>query len=198
MGIDGARRRQKLLDSVVVYKLKTLAQLSGILPTARFNDLLNRQLGSIRICYELTGIEMQARAECPHCAFNPSVGEPAVEGRLEDIESKLDEMLENWREMLLETLKAPMFYDRRRYMSAELEPYIWQFVETGRFPENLDAFCRAVREAFADFECVEMKESEFMEEVLSWGTLSPDAFKKRMCEYIDRKVGGRDRNKVRF
>lgn len=198
LGIKDAQRRQKLLNSGTVAKLRILSQLSDILPTGKFGDLVNRQLADLRVCYECTGVELQRHVECPHCGFNPAAKEPPVAGRIDFFEEKLTEMLESWKETLLGTLDDPMLRDRQRYMSTELQQIIQRFAETKRFPDDLNKFCTAVREAFADYECIEVNETAFMEEVLSWGTLSPEAFKKRMGDYIDRQVGHKNKDQVRL
>ena len=199
LGVKEAERKQKLLDSDLVFRLKTLSGIGGvILPTGKFTDLVNNQLSGLKVCYECTPTELKNAVECPHCGFNPSAKESIVSGRLDAIETKLSEIIDQWRDTLLGTLDDPMVADKQKYMSAELAPYIADFVKTKRFPNDLDAFCRAVREAFADYECVELDEYSFLEEVLSWGTLSPDAFKKRMTDYIDKQVAGKNKDQVRI
>ncbi len=199
LGVKDAQRRQKLLDGTLIFKLKTLSGIGGgILPTGKFNDLVGNQLSGLRVCYECTATEMKTHVECPHCGFSPASKEPIVAGRIDDIEDKLNGMLASWRDTLLGTLDDPMVADKQKFMSAELQPVIAQFIKTKQFPDDLPTFCRAVREAFADYECVEFSETRFMEEVLSWGTLSPAAFKKRMAEYIDKQVGGHNPDQVRI
>lgn len=199
LGVKDAQRRQKLLDGTLIFKLKTLAGIgSGILPTGKFNDLVGNQLSGLRVCYECTPTEMKTHVECPHCGFSPASKEPVVAGRIDDIEDKLNAMLASWRDTLLGTLDDPMVASKQKFMSAELAPVIAEFIRTKQFPDDLPTFCRAVREAFADYECVEFSETRFLEEVLSWGTLSPAAFKKRMAEYIDQQVGKRNADQVRI
>lgn len=199
LGVKEAQRRQKLLDGDLVSKLKTLSGIGGgILPTGKFSDLVNNQLSGLRVCYECTSVELHNAVECPHCGFNPAAKEPIVDGRLDVIEEKLSDTLEQWRDTLLETLSDPMVADKQKYMSAELAPFIVDFIDTKRFPAELTMFCKAVREAFADYECVELNDMAFLEEVLSWGTLSPDAFKKRVSDYIDKQVGTRNKDQIRI
>ena len=199
LGVKDAERKQKLLDGDVVSRLKTLSGIGGgILPTGKYTDLVTNQLQGLKVCYECTSVELQNQVECPHCGFNPSAKETGVSGRLDYIEDKLSEILNQWRDTLLGTLDDPMVTEKRKYMSTELAPFIEEFIKTKHYPKDLESFCKAVREAFADYECVELDGLGFLEDVLSWGTLSPDAFKKRMTDYIDAKIAGKNKDQVRI
>lgn len=198
LGFKDAQRRQKLLDGPVVAKLRTLSQLRDILPTGQFTDVVNTKLSALKVCYECTDAEMQAQPKCVHCHYSPTDNDPVVTGQLNALEERLDEINEKWREILLGTLSDPMLEERKKFLSADKQPIIATFLQTKKYPDDLQSFCTAVKEVFAEFECVMLNEGDFMEEILSWGTLTPAVFMQKVQTYVDKLTKGKNKDDIRL
>ena len=179
IGISDNKKRQQILDSDMVHQLGILSQLNDIVTTGKYNDLLNNQLKNLRVCYECTVEDMQKNPECPHCGFNPMSHDAMVNGKVTAIEE-------------------PILVAKKKQMGTELQKCLDQFIQTKEWPTDLQQLCKAIKELFADYECVALSETAFMEKILSWGTLSPDAFKKKINDYIDSLMGGKDKNQIRL
>lgn len=198
IGISDNKKRQQILDSDMVHRLGILSQLNDIVTTGKYNDLLNNQLKNLRVCYECTVEDMQKNPECPHCGFNPMSHDAMVNGKVTAIEEQLQQMLDDWKESILQSVNEPILVAKKKQMGTELQKCLDQFIQTKEWPTDLQQLCKAIKELFADYECVALSEIAFMEKILSWGTLSPDAFKKKINDYIDSLMGGKDKNQIRL
>ena len=77
-----------------------------ILSVAKLTDLEN-ELSDLKVCYELTPEELKSSPVCPHCHFHLDDNVKPVFDKLDNIEMRLDSLLEEWTKSLLDTISAP-------------------------------------------------------------------------------------------
>ena len=195
----GAMKKGKIQESVSLKALHSLRSIKDILPLSQLNDLTD-QLSAIKTCYELTALELQSAPDCPHCHFNPvdNLG-IRVEGRLESIENLLDDLLNAWTQQLLCALDDPMLEDQRKLLSKKQQEVIARFTSTRSLPIPVDQqFIDCVNAMLSGMESVELPIDELHKAMASWSPCAPEEFKARMIEWIDQRIRGRDKSKVRI
>ena len=195
----GAMKKGKIQESVSLKALHSLRSIKDILPLSQLNDLTD-QLSAIKTCYELTALELRSAPDCPHCHFNPvdNLG-IRVEGRLESIENLLDDLLNAWTQQLLCALDDPMLEDQRKLLSKKQQEVIARFTSTRSLPIPVDQqFIDCVNAMLSGMESVELPIDELHKAMASWSPCVPEEFKARMIEWIDQRIRGRDKSKVRI
>ena len=157
-------------------------------------------MASIKVCYECTTPELQATPDCPHCHFNPADNmAPAVAGRLEFIEDRLDDLLVAWTQQLLAALDDPMLDDQRALLGKKQQEIISRFTTTKQLPIPVDQqFIDCVNTLLSGMESVELPLEDMHRAMASWSPCAPEEFKMRLTEWIDKHTSGHDRSKVRI
>ena len=106
LDITDAQRRGKIQEGRTLLSLCKLRSID-ILSVAKMTDLEN-ELSELKVCYELTPEELKSSPVCPHCHFRLDDNVKPVHGKLDNIESRLDALLEEWTKSLLDTVSDPL------------------------------------------------------------------------------------------
>ena len=199
LDINGAQKKGKIQESATLKALHALRGIRDILPLSQLQDLTN-QMASIKVCYECTTPELQATPDCPHCHFNPADNmAPAVAGRLEFIEDRLDDLLVAWTQQLLAALDDPMLDDQRALLGKKQQEIIARFTTTKQLPIPVDQqFIDCVNTLLSGMESVELPLEDMHRAMASWSPCAPDEFKTRLTDWIDKHTSGYDKTKVRI
>ena len=199
--LDHAESTKKgsILQSDTFKTLTTLKKINGILPTSQLTDL-QAQLTSLKTCYELTGPEMEKKAVCIHCSFNPADNDAKpVYGRLDAIEDKAEDILNAWTKTLKSSLEDPMTEDQKKLLGKSAQASIDKFIESGFLPRPVDdAFIDNVNSILSGLESFEIHMDKLRELMQSWGPCKPDEFKNKLSKWLDDQLVGKDKNKVRI
>ena len=199
LDINGAQKKGKIQESATLKALHALRGIRDILPVSQLADLTN-QMAAIKVCYECTTPELQATPDCPHCHFNPADNmAPAVAGRLEFIEDRLDDLLVAWTQQLLAALDDPMLDDQRALLGKKQQEIIARFTTTKQLPIPVDQqFIDCVNTLLSGMESVELPLEDMHRAMASWSPCAPDEFKTRLTDWIDKHTSGHDKSKVRI
>ena len=200
LGGNADRRKSRLTQDERLKKLTGLATID-LMPRQHLTDFQNR-LAGLKSCFALTEQELDAAAECPHCAFRPAVEQ--VTARADQVLSALDEeldtLLDRWTETLLDNLSDPTTQEQLELLKPESRKLVDGFIASRVLPENLDHdFVHAVKEVLSGLAKVVVKTDELRAALLSGGspaTLSE--MQKRFQEYLDDRARGKDPAKVRI
>lgn len=199
LDVNGAQKKGKIQETATLKSLHALRGIRDILPLSQLQDLVN-QLSNIKTCYECTTPELQTSPDCPHCHFNPADNmAPAVAGRLEFIEDRLDDLLVAWTQQLLAALDDPMLDEQRTLLSKKQQEIITRFTTTKQLPVPVDQqFIECVNTLLSGMESVELPLEDMHKAMASWSPCAPDEFKTRLNDWIDKHTGGYDKTKVRI
>lgn len=195
----GAMRKAKIQQSDTVKALHALRGIRDILPTGRFDNLMQR-LGSVKVCYECTTPELHQSPDCPHCHFNPTddVFIP-VNNHLDMIENELEQELVAWTAQLYTALEDPMLDDQKALLAKDQQQAIERFIATKQLPNPVDQlFIDAVNAMLSGMESVELPMDDLHKAMISWSPCAPDEFKNRLTDWIDARTRGMDKSKVRI
>ncbi len=200
LGVDHDRRKGRLLADGRLQKLKALAAID-LLPRQQLDDLLSR-LTALKSCSALTAQELDAAAECPHCAFRPSA-EPvdvAAGNVLYGLDGELDVLLAAWTDILLANLADPTTREQLELLGSAQRVSVQAFIASRTLPDELHHdFVDAVAQVLSGFSKVVVNPEELRGALFPGGApATPGELKKRFGDYVDEKAKGLDAAKVRI
>jgi len=200
LGAGDDKRKNRLTQDDRLKKLKSLATID-LMPRQHLTDFQNR-LAGLKSCFALTEQDLDASAECPHCAFRPAaepVSAPADQA-LSALDDELDTLLSGWTETLLDNLGDPTTKEQLELLKPDPRKLVDAFIASRALPDNLDHdFIHAVKEVLSGLARVAIKSDDLRAALLSGGSPATlGEMKKRFEEYLDDKAKGKDPGKVRI
>lgn len=197
LDIEDARRKGKIQESLALKNLKKLHMIT-ILPGAKLTDL-EKEMANIKVCYELTPMELKKTPICPHCHFVLNSHEQDVKGLLDQIENSIDELTQEWTKKLLETITDPLVLQQKQYLSADQQDVIDRFVSSKQLPKRVDDFfVQSIVALLKGFEPVVIDAEKLVEKLEQLQPLSKEDFRKKLIEIISPYIKGKDENKLRI
>lgn len=197
LDINDAQKRGKIQESRTLLTLKKLRGIE-ILSVAKLTDLEN-ELSDLKVCYELTPEELKSSSVCPHCHFHLDDNVKLVFGKLDNIEMRLDSLLEEWTKSLLDTISDPIVESQKEYLSEAQQKAIDDFIETKELPKRVDDFfVKAIQALLKGFEPVVVNADDLVEKLTKLPPLDEQAFRSKVSELISGYTNGRDAGKLRI
>ena len=195
--ITDAKRRGKLQESLTLANLRKLRSIE-ILSAAKL-AAIEQDMANLKVCYELTPTELKSSHICPHCHY--SLGDKAanVAGQLDNIEIRIDELLEEWQQTLLDTISDPIVTSQKEYLSAEQQKVIDEFITTASLPKRVDDFfIKAIKALLKGFEPVVIDAKDLMDKLMKLPPMDETAFKQKLNELVADYTKGKDEGKLRI
>lgn len=197
LDIDDAKQRGKLQESLELAnlrKLRSIEILSGAKLTA-----IEQDMADLKVCYELTPTELKTSHICPHCHYNIGDRVPNVAGRLDNLETRIDDLLKEWTQTLLNTISDPIVSSQKGYLSAEQQKAVDNFVSSGTLPKRVDDyFVRAIRALLQGFEPVVINTADLTEKLEQLPPMDEASFKQKLNEIVAAYTQGKDTSKIRI
>lgn len=197
LDITDAKRRGKLQESLTLADLRKLRSIE-ILSAAKL-AAIEQDMANLKVCYELTPTELKSSHICPHCHY--SLGDKAanVAGQLDNIEIRIDELLEEWQQTLLDTISDPIVTSQKEYLSAEQQKVIDEFITTASLPKRVDDFfIKAIKALLKGFEPVVIDAKDLMDKLMKLPPMDETAFKQKLNELVAEYTKGKDEGKLRI
>ena len=197
LDITDAKRRGKLQESLTLANLRKLRSIE-ILSAAKL-AAIEQDMANLKVCYELTPTELKSSHICPHCHY--SLGDKAanVAGQLYNIEIRIDELLEEWQQTLLDTISDPIVTSQKEYLSAEQQKVIDEFITTASLPKRVDDFfIKAIKALLKGFEPVVIDAKDLMDKLMKLPPMDETAFKQKLNELVADYTKGKDEGKLRI
>ena len=89
-----------------------------------------------------------------------------VFGKLDNIEMRLDSLLEEWTKSLLDTISDPIVESQKEYLSEAQQKAIDDFIETKELPKRVDDFfVKAIQALLKGFEPVVVNADDLVEKL---------------------------------
>lgn len=197
LDIDDAKRRGKLQESLALAnlrKLRSIEILSGAKLTA-----IEQDMAGLKVCYELTPTELKTSHICPHCHYNIGDRVSNVAGRLDNLETRIDDLLEEWTQTLLNTISDPIVSSQKGYLSAEQQKAVNDFESSGTLPKRVDDFfVKAIKALLQGFEPVVINTADLTEKLEQLPPMDEAAFKQKLNEIVAAYTQGKDTSKIRI
>lgn len=197
LDITDAKRRGKLQESLTLANLRKLRSIE-ILSAAKL-VAIEQDMANLKVCYELTPTELKSSHICPHCHY--SLGDKAanVAGQLDNIEIRIDELVEEWQQTLLDTISDPIVTSQKEYLSAEQQKVIDEFITTASLPKRVDDFfIKAIKALLKGFEPVVIDAKDLMDKLMKLPPMDETAFKQKLNELVADYTKGKDEGKLRI
>ena len=119
---------------------------------------------------------------------------------IEQMDEKLDTLLENWTKTILENLEDPITQANMNLLKAEERGTLEAFIKNKTLPDPMSIdFVNALQEGLSGLVKVSIKFDDLQRTIAGGGgPATPDELKKRFVDYIDTLTRGKDQAKVRM
>jgi hypothetical protein len=200
LGVNEEKRRVELLNDS---RLRTLLKLAGIeiMPRQQLTKFQD-QLAELKSCSALTEKELDSNPVCTHCNFRPSIEKIETAGSqiIDQKETQLDTMLEDWTSTILSNLEDPITQENMSLLKIEEREQLEALIKSRKLPMPLDNnFVNALQEVFSGLVKVTFNMQDLKNALkVTGGPATPTEIKKRFEEYIDQLTKGNDQAKVRI
>ncbi len=202
LGPSDDKKKGKLAKDPRLKVLRDLASID-LMPTQQFR-LLENELLSMKTCYQLSASELDSTPSCPHCEYRPSdesLPAAAPAKRLEQIDDRLDRLVEEWTKTLLDNLDDPTIKGNVELIaSAEGKKAVEQFRKARKLSDAVEsAFVKALQEVFSGLEKVLLTDAA-IRAALSKGGLpcTLNDARERIEQYLKDATTGKDPSRVRI
>lgn len=197
LNITDAQRKGKIQEGRVLASLRKLRSLE-ILSAAKLSDI-EMALSSIKICYELTPEELKSAHICPHCHYQLDDNVKNVDGVLDSLETRIDDLLKEWTKTLLDTISDPIVTAQKKFLSLEQQQVIDEFINEGKLPKSVDDFfVGTINDLLQGFEPVVIDTNDLMEKLEELPPMDETAFKTKINELISCYINDKDASKLRI
>ncbi len=117
---------------------------------------------------------------------------------IEQMDEKLDTLLENWTKTILENLEDPITQANMNLLKAEERETLEAFIKNKTLPDPMSIdFVNALQEVLSGLVKVSIRFDDLQKTIANGGgPATPDELKKRFGDYIDNLTRGKDQAKV--
>lgn len=175
-------------------KLRTIEILSSAKLAA-----IEQDLSELKICYELTPEELKTNPICPHCRYNLGDKTKNVFGQLEHLENRIDDLVAEWTQTLLNTVSDPIVSSQKEYLKADQQKVIDDFISSNILPKRMDDFfVKSIKALLKGFEPVVIPTEDLMQKLDELGPCDVDAFQSKVADIVAGYIKGKDPSKLRI
>ena len=197
LDITDAQRRGKIQEGRELSSLRKLRSIE-ILSAAKLTDI-ETEMSGIKVCYELTPEELKSTHICPHCRYHLDDKVKNVYGVLDNLEIRIDDLLAEWTKTLLDTISDPIVASQKKFLSAEQQQAIDDFIASGTLPQRVDDFfVKAINALLKGFEPVVIDTDDLMAKLEQMPPMDEASFKAKINELISSYTRGKDAGKLRI
>jgi energy-coupling factor transporter ATP-binding protein EcfA2 len=130
-------KKKALLNDKRYFALKELVSRIDLLPRQALDEW-NKNIQSLKSCYQLTREHLQHDPICPYCKFNPRDEAMVQRISLEQLEERLDDLLNTWTETLLTNFNDSAIQEGISLLSADQQQLVKDFIEKKQFDLPID------------------------------------------------------------
>ncbi len=197
LDITDAKRRGQIQESAALAKLKKLRVIE-IVSSAKLSAI-EQDLSGLTVCYELTPEELKSTHICPHCRYQLGDHAKNVYGQLDNIESRIDDLVAEWTKTLLNTISDPIVASQKEYLTADQKKAIDNFESSSELPKRVDDFfVKAITALLQGFEPVVIDTEELLQKLEELPPLDEAAFAAKIKDILGAYTKGKDTSKLRI
>jgi hypothetical protein len=199
-----AKSAKRIAGRFKVHRIEISSQMATIelMPSSQLTDFQDK-LGNLRSCYQLTESELNGIPVCPHCQFKPvneTLGLPSAANQLSELDTKLDDLVSGWTDVLISNLEDPTIQANLELLKEAESKQIHAFLAAKTLPDPLSGeFITAAQTALSSLTKEIVKVADIQGALLSGGSpATPEELKARFDKFIAERTRGKDANKLRF
>ena len=185
-------------------RLAQLQKLSGIemMPAQQLKDLQD-SLFALKTCFAVTKPELDAAPICPHCNFRPaeeSAKGPKAGDVLTKVDERLDELLKEWTQTLLNNLADPTVAEGVDLIdNAAAKKSVKDFIKTEELPEPVsNNFLKALQEVLSGLQKVSISKDAVHAALVKGGVpCTVKDLEERFDGFVRDLTKGKDAGKIR-
>lgn len=197
LGITDAQRRGKIQECVALSSLRKL-KVIDILSSAKLTEI-EQDLAALKICYELTPEELKSSPFCPHCHFSLDDKSKLTHGQLDRIEERIDDLVAEWTQTLLDTISDPIVLSQKEYLSAQQAKAIDSFVSSGSLPQKVDDFfVKSIQALLKNYEPVIIEIEQLTAKLEALPPMDESTFMAKLSEIVSGYTKGKDAGTLRI
>ncbi|MBS4024829.1 MAG: hypothetical protein KGZ96_04035 [Clostridia bacterium] len=197
LSVKDGQRKGELISSSKLSNLKRLKTID-ILSTAKLTEI-ETMLANLKVCYELTPAMLKSSHICTKCGFMMAESGVSVAGQLDSIEDRIDALLIEWTNTLLNTISDPLVLVQKEYLNPEQQRVIENFLKNKELPNTIDNFfINSINALLQGFEPVVINTDELIHKIDEIGPCDVDTFKNKLMDIISVYTKGKDKEKLRI
>lgn len=197
LDITDAQRRGKIQERVALANLRKLRTID-ILSAAKLTEL-EQNMAGLKVCYELTTVELRTTHMCPHCRFSLADKAKNVFGQLDNLEKRINDIVAEWTKMLLDTISDPLVLSQKEYLTAQQAQILDEFVSSKELPKRVDDFfVKSINALLQGFESVVIETEDLIQKLDEMPPCDVDTFKGKINEIVSEYIKGKDASKLRI
>jgi hypothetical protein len=193
------QRKAKLLNDSRLKMLDALATIE-LLPIAQLRETKER-LAGIKSCWSLMKVDLEKAPTCQACHFRPDVEPAAVPlaGEVEAIDVRLDELVAQWTTNLVANLEDPLAWNSISLLDEPKKKAVEKFLHDKQLPQPVPSdLVSGLQEVLAGLEKLVITAADVRAALQEGGTpAKPEDLKARFGAYLDKRLAGKDRDRVR-
>ena len=197
LNIDEAKRRGIILESGSFANLRKLRTID-ILSAAKLTEL-EQDIASLKVCYELTTVELKTTHMCPHCRFSLNDKENNVFGQLDNFENRINNLISEWTNVLINTISDPLVLNQKEFLTTQQVQVVDDFVLSKELPKQVDDFfVNSINTLLKGFEPVVIEVEDLVQKLDEMPPCDVDTFKSKINQIISSYINGKDLSKLRI
>lgn len=197
LNIDEAKRRGIIQESGALENLRKLRTID-ILSAAKLTEL-EQDIASLKVCYELTTVELKTTHMCPHCRFSLNDKEKNVFGQLDNFENRINNLISEWTNVLINTISDPLVLNQKEFLTTQQAQVIDDFVFSKVLPKQVDDFfVNSINTLLKGFEPVVIEVEDLVQKLDEMPPCDVDTFKSKINQIIFSYINGKDLSKLRI
>jgi len=198
--VNEDKRKRTLLNDIRIEQLQTLSTVD-ILPSNQLNEFRNA-LASLKAASALSEKDLQADPLPSNSDFYPNHEDLSISAnrKLEQLENKLDHLVQDWTQNLLENLKDPVTHDSLNLLAEGDRTQIDDFINSKSLPQPIDdGFIKALRQVLQGLVPVEITSNQIKQALFLQGSAATtEQLKSRLDQFLAEQCRGQDVSKVRI
>lgn len=187
-----------IVDSPDYQKLKVLKNVQ-LLDKNRFMRI-ESDIASLKNlhCSDFRVELLDKNVTCPRCSFPSGIKEGDVDSRIASMETDIDNIYADWEVTILSELEN--YRDNIQYLTPDEKNLIEPVMRDSELPSPISGnLAIALNNLFRELESIELDPEDFIKEVFSEsGVMDYATFNKKLDEFKQKLVAGKDLDKVRI
>lgn len=197
LDITDAKRKGDILQGALFTNLKKLKGVD-ILSASKCDQIENDMIG-LQVCFSLTATDLKNSPICPHCKFKLDELSKNVNGQLDNIENRIDDLIEEYTNNLYDAVSDPLVKDQEKFLTSEQQKAINDFITTKKLPKRVDDFfVKSIEAMLKGFKPIVISATDLTNKLGSIGPCDVDTFKKKVDEIISVYTNGTKDNNIRI